>query len=340
MTIVPKFQREATRGSFGAKAPTPADMSAPGPSGDAEAQSKPWPIREILSELDDPDAEDLAEPSSEKDVGLAMPKLRLEIRDLNHPGAAKFLAAVNASEVLRTAVHNVQHHLYHDDAPKDKEAKRDGNNSQSRRRYRPPPTRSVTVVLRDMGGVAYTTGTELDPEHHKEIHVSLPYLSSVHGTITNTNSESPAPSRLAAEATGVLTHELVHCYQWNAQGTCPGGLIEGIADWVRLQCGLSPPHWKREVGGGTRWDSGYQHTAYFLDYLETRFGSGTVRRINARLRNRRYQEAEFWTGLFRRPVEQLWEDYVAKVGEEARRAEADKTGHLCDEGIQASKTYK
>ncbi len=38
-----------------------------------------------------------------------------------------------------------------------------------------PPTRSVTVVLRDMGGVAYTTGTELDNDH-KEIHFSLGYI--------------------------------------------------------------------------------------------------------------------------------------------------------------------
>jgi hypothetical protein len=48
----------------------------------------------------------------------------------------------------------------------------------------------------------------------------------------------------------VLTHELVHCYQWDAEGTCPGGLIEGVADWVRLNCDLSPPHWKKEVDGG------------------------------------------------------------------------------------------
>jgi hypothetical protein len=28
---------------------------------------------------------------------------------------------------------------------------------------------------------------------------------------------------------GVLVHEIVHCYQYDAKGTCPGGLIEGIA---------------------------------------------------------------------------------------------------------------
>jgi hypothetical protein len=80
--------------------------------------------------------------------------------------------------------------------------------------------------------------TALDNDH-KEIHFSLSYISSI----------TPA-SRLTHEITGVLTHELVHCYQWDADGTCPGGLIEGVADWVRLNCDLSPPHWKRETGGG------------------------------------------------------------------------------------------
>jgi hypothetical protein len=92
---------------------------------------------------------------------------------------------------------------------------------------------------------------------------------------------------------GVLTHEMVHCYQYNAFGTCPGGLIEGIADWVRLNAQLSPPHWKKEASG--KWDAGYQHTGYFLEYLENRFGTGLIRRMNEKLRIERYEEKKFWT---------------------------------------------
>jgi len=149
-----------------------------------------------------------------------------------------------------------------------------------------------------MGGVAYTTGTELDNDH-KEIHFSLRYIDGI-----------KPPSRLTSEITGVLTHELVHCYQWDAKGTCPGGLVEGVADWVRLNCDLSPPHWKRETAG--EWDRGYQHTAYFLEYLETRFGQGTVRKLNEKLRRHEYQVNPFWTQLLGRPVELLWQDYVAR----------------------------
>jgi hypothetical protein len=168
-----------------------------------------------------------------------------------------------------------------------------------------------------MDGVAYTTGSELDSDH-KEIHMSLGYIDGVR-----------PESRLAAEIDGVLTHELVHCYQWNAKGTCPGGLIEGIADWVRLRCELAPPHWRREASG--RWDGGYQHTAYFLAYLEGRFGEDTVRKVNERLRKTKYEEEEFWTELFDKEVDELWSDYGKKMGKEEPGSERSAT---VDEGTQ------
>ncbi|EQB44973.1 plant Basic Secretory protein [Colletotrichum gloeosporioides Cg-14] len=220
------------------------------------------------------------------DSKFDLPKLRLEIRDLNHPAAAHFLSAVNASTALATAVHSVLNLLYE---------------SPSNPTTNAPPTRSVTLILRDMGGVAYTTGSDLDDDH-KEIHFSMSYIAGI------------TSERRTSEIMGVLTHEMVHCFQWNAHGTCPGGLIEGIADWVRLNSKLSPPHWKRESSGN--WDGGYQHTAYFLDYLEGRFGAGTVQKLNEKLRNQRYREKEFWTESLGRPVEQLWKDYAEKLKDE------------------------
>ncbi|CAK7244084.1 MAG: hypothetical protein STHCBS139747_005618 [Sporothrix thermara] len=229
------------------------------------------------------------------------PKLRLEVRDLTHEGASIFFSRVNVAGVMEMAVGNVQRLLY----------------GRSARYADPathcPPTRSVTLILRDMDGVAYTTGSELDSDH-KEIHFSLRYIANV----------KPRGERVTAEIIGVLTHELVHCYQWNGRGTCPGGLIEGIADWVRLQCALSPPHWKRDPAAVGRWDGGYQHTAYFLDYLERRFGEGTVRRINEKLRLDHYDGATFWPSLLGHSVDQLWEDYVDAVKNE--RPEASQVG--------------
>lgn len=87
----------------------------------------------------------------------------------------------------------------------------------------------------------------------------------------------------AYEIRGVLVHELVHCFQHNGRGASPGGLVEGVADWVRLSANLGAPHWKRGAVPD-RWDQGYERTAYFLDWLENKFGRGTVRNINEELR--------------------------------------------------------
>lgn len=103
---------------------------------------------------------------------------------------------------------------------------------------------------------------------------------------------------------------MVHAYQWDAHGTCPGGLIEGIADYVRLKADLAPPHWKRDERMD-KWDEGYQRTAYFLEWLEGEYGVGTVARINDSLREGVYEAEGFWTGIFGegRDVESLFKRF-------------------------------
>ena len=205
-----------------------------------------------------------------------VPKLRLEIRDIVHDGADVFYRHVNAPEALLESVATVLTTLY---LPKS----------------HIPPTRSVTLILRSMAGVAYTEGIDLDNDH-KEIHLSLDYIAHI------------AILRRHHEIMGVLVHEMVHCWQWNALGTAPGGLIEGIADFVRLRAGLEPPHWKKEAGGD--WDAGYQHTGYFLDWIERTVGDGSIRKINDGLKDQEYAEDTFWRGIFGKEVGQLWAEYT------------------------------
>ena len=258
-------------------APTPSAVPLPDRS---ENRPEPGPQKETESQA-------AAEPHQDGDA-FPQPKLRLEVRDLGHLGAQKFLSAVNANEVVTRAVANIQRLLFRTFADPTTHM---------------PPTRSITIILRVMDGVAYTTGSELDNDH-KEIHFSLDYLTKL------------SEARLANEIDGVLTHELAHCYQWNGHGTCPGGLIEGIADWVRLNCNLSPPHWRRDPGD--QWDAGYQHTAYFLQYLEGRFGVGTIRKMNEKLRLQAYEAKPFWTELLGGSVDQLWGDYLEHVKKEKK----------------------
>ena len=166
-----------------------------------------------------------------------------------------------------------------------------------------------------MDGVAYTTGIDLDDDH-KEIHFSLDYIAQI-----------PA-DRQRHEIEGVIVHEMVHCWQWNALGTAPGGLVEGIADFVRLKALLSPPHWKKESGGD--WDAGYQHTAYFLEWMDTKFGEGSVVRVNEELRNKKYEEQKFWLGLFGKSVKDLWSEY--KVGFRELKNSTERTELYLEEG--------
>ncbi|KAL8791901.1 MAG: hypothetical protein Q9195_005477 [Heterodermia aff. obscurata] len=216
------------------------------------------------------------------------PKLRLRIEDLSHPGSSIFLTNSQASTALSSAVETVLSTLY----------------LPTRSNAHIPGTRSVTVILEPLGGVAYTTGTQLDDDH-KEIHFSLDYINQI------------AEERRREEIQGVLVHEMVHCWQWNARGTCPGGLIEGIADYVRLKAGLDPPHWKRPTrkgeddgdAGAYRWDAGYEKTGFFLEWLEGEHGEGSVRSINASLRDGVYEEKRFWVALFGEDVEGLWKRY-------------------------------
>ncbi|KAF2010327.1 BSP-domain-containing protein [Aaosphaeria arxii CBS 175.79] len=210
------------------------------------------------------------------------PILRLELRDLSSPGTQSFLRLLHASTALQEAVNTVLHCLY---------------------AHRPahciPPTRSVTLILRSMGGVAYTTGLDIDDDH-KEIHFSTDYIESI------------PEGKLKEEMRGVIVHEMVHCWQWNALGTAPGGLIEGIADWVRLKAGLGPPHWRRHADGN--WDSGYERTGYFLEWLEGKYGEDVVRRINEELQHCRYEEEDFWSKCCGKHVKSLWEEYRESLG--------------------------
>jgi len=178
----------------------------------------------------------------------------------------------------------------------------------------PRHVRSVTLILRHVGGVAYTTGSDLDNDH-KEIHFSLDYIAGI------------SDDRAESEIKGVITHEMVHCFQFNGLGTCPGGLIEGVADYVRLRAGYVPPHWSR---GGNRWDEGYQNTGYFLDYIERKHGEGSVRAINEKLRDARYDVSIFKV-VTGHAVESLWSKYLQwlKDGGEDVKAYAKWKEYLC-----------
>ena len=238
-----------------------------------------------------PPLESVEVPAEPIDDDVESPLTRLEIRDLSSEGAKRFLRSVDVSTILDYAVKTVHKILT---------PKRQGT----------PNVRSITLILRDFLGVAYTTGKDIDFEH-KEIHFSTGYIEDI------------KPELLTNEITGVLVHEMVHVWQWNGQHTCNGGLIEGVADWVRLKAVLGPPHWRKR-SKDCEWDGGYDVTAYFLEWLEEEFGEDVVVRLNQRLREK-YVEEKFWTELCDgQDVKLLWARYVSALGEEGDEKECQE----------------
>ncbi|KAL4809342.1 hypothetical protein BDV18DRAFT_131822 [Aspergillus unguis] len=264
---------------------------------------------------------------------LPAPKLRLQIDNLRHPASRFFITSIpDLASTLEKALTAIIQYIYTPPSPSTATGTAGKLKHPQLPTFKPsfPPTRSVTVLLRDIGGVAYTTGADLDNDH-KEIHISLGYIQHC--------QTKPDP---IAEIVGVLTHELVHCYQYAAPRAtvdgkpddktprAPGGLIEGVADFVRLKAGLSPPHWTRPTSAKERpekWDSGYQHTAYFLAWLEdVRVGRGAIGMLNDRLCQVGYvgegqskpvdgtneaikKKRGFWKTLYGATIDELWDEY-------------------------------
>ncbi|KAF2821113.1 BSP-domain-containing protein [Ophiobolus disseminans] len=232
---------------------------------------------------DTPDCSPSELPSSDTSKVLPQrkPLLRLELRDLSSDGSRAFLRLIHASHALQDAVDAVLRYLY-----------KDMHASSI------PPTRSITLVIRDLEGVAYTTGLELDDDH-KEIHFSTQHIMRI------------PESQQKEETLGVIVHEMVHCWQHSGFGTAPVGLTEGVADWVRLKAGYAPPHWKQHTD--CDWDAGYERTGYFLEYLEKEHGADVVRRINDAMRGCNYDADKVWKGCCGKGVEELWKEYKKSV---------------------------
>ncbi|CAN6287870.1 unnamed protein product [Urochloa humidicola] len=152
------------------------------------------------------------------------------------------------------------------------------------------PVDAVTLVVEDIDGVAFTSANG--------IHLSARYVGGY------------SAGDVKTEVTGVLYHETTHVWQWNGQGQANGGLIEGIADYVRLKAGYAPGHWVKP-GQGDRWDQGYDVTARFLDYCDS-LKPGFVAQLNAKMKDG-YSD-DFFAQILGKNVQQLWKDYKAKYG--------------------------
>lgn len=203
------------------------------------------------------------------------PPIHLRVHPLTHRGSSYFLSTfTDAGNTLLALCTDIMEILY----PTRKNA---------------PDIHSITIYIRPMEGVAYTTGNMIDPLA-KEIHFSADYILD----------------KSFEELSGVLIHELVHVWQRNGKGTAPGGFVEGLADYVRLTAGLGAAHWKKaKPGENQKWDAGYERTAWFLEYVEG-LNAGWLERVNRRLKDEEWGNW-VWQEVGANGVDELWKAYVA-----------------------------
>ncbi|KAL8290081.1 hypothetical protein RQP46_003020 [Phenoliferia psychrophenolica] len=238
------------------------------------------------------------------------PPLHLRCLDLEHPGVARFFAALpDPYKVLSSSCTTVLSLLYpptlSPDSPTSSSFEADDSDASIAPllpRPAPPKIRSVTFHLRAFDGVAHTNGSELD-DAHKEIHISTNYLARIGGD----------PLQIRKEIVGVVVHELVHVFQWNGNGSCDGGVIEGVADWVRLGAGFGAPHWREE--GGSDWKAGYATTAYFLVWLSRTLAIPLlVPELNIALRSHSYRDGKLLEKLLGgKDPQVLWKQYKKEL---------------------------
>ncbi|WP_316734734.1 basic secretory protein-like protein [Pedobacter aquatilis] len=110
----------------------------------------------------------------------------------------------------------------------------------------------------------------------------------------------------------VVTHEVMHIVQDYGRSVGPGWLTEGIADYARYKFGID--------NAGAKWalpdlkpehsyKNSYRITARFFAWMEKNVKAGTIKAVDASLRDHTYTNA-IWTTLTGKDLDALWADYV------------------------------
>lgn len=114
----------------------------------------------------------------------------------------------------------------------------------------------------------------------------------------------------------VVTHEVMHVVQNYGNGSGPGWLTEGIADYVRYKYGVDNPgaNWTlTPFKPEQSYKNAYRITARFLNWLELNGNKGIVLKLDSAMRNHTYKN-NLWKDLTGKTVDELWSAYSANPG--------------------------
>lgn len=167
-----------------------------------------------------------------------------------------------------------------------------------------PEISKVLLVVKDMEGVAYTSGLEKPTE--KTTVFSSRYLKSV-------NDRLKERAKIINEIDGVITHETVHIYQKSSKKHTSdhGSVIEGIADAIRYWAGVDSI--SRRKKGGT-WTGAYTTTGFFIIWLQENYDKDFLYKLNKYIGNNdEFHWDEAMKKLLNKPVQTLWDEYQAAI---------------------------
>lgn len=109
----------------------------------------------------------------------------------------------------------------------------------------------------------------------------------------------------------MITHEVMHIVQSYPNGSGPGWLTEGIADYVRAEYGVanaaggwSLPAYKKDV----HYTNSYRITARFLIWVSQNYDEKLVYKLNEHLRENTY-DPSLWEKYTGHNLDQLWTEY-------------------------------
>ena len=109
----------------------------------------------------------------------------------------------------------------------------------------------------------------------------------------------------------LMTHEIMHIIQSYPNGSGPGWLTEGIADYVRYKYGLNnkKADWSLpEFSENQNYKNSYRITARFLLWITQKYDKKIVNKLDSHLRSKTYTP-ELWREYTGFDVDQLWKNY-------------------------------
>jgi hypothetical protein len=275
------------------KAAKPAEASKPREVTKISTQIGPEGKRETISILidvnDAPDVKDWAMTAANHALKW-YPRIEEALAEKGtkpgEPAAAKAEPA-RAERADKTAKSEDAEKPDNAARPEGAAAAADGRGNRRRREWSDKTPREVTLRFTEMKGVAHASGATIT--------IAADWV------------------RQHPEDLGMVVHELTHVIQHYPPRGQPGWLTEGIADYVRYYVAEPESRQKGFDRNRANFDSGYQASAAFLNFVETTKGPGVVAKLNTALRAGTYKPETFKELAGAEPAD-LWTEFKGTWG--------------------------